>query len=334
MNGAALIAKIRTELKECNCDLDKQQKQKLALGMIDAGFLSLRACREACAKGGDINSISNIDPPSKAFLRSLIKGRHDEDHDSRRVKRRHDAEQEGRSETAHHARKEGGKTASAETVLQSVEMAASMRVERAWDTPCAMIKVIGTKHASDSAKKLFNERARLEAICGNMVSIKATSTALRCWKKFAVLMGFVVPGEELPPPLGGLLAWTRIFRSKGTCANYMSKLSFACEIAGVSRKNFNHPSVKRAKGTVGSLEAPPKPKRGIRMEMLELLVTTATAEGDLVSALLYILSYSFLLRVPSEGLPMEIGVPGKSMLPLPQGGWPGCLWESTKHNCR
>ena len=87
----------------------------------------------------------------------------------------------------------------------------------------------------------------------------------------------------------------------------MSKLALACEIGGVSRKSFAHPSIKRAKATVGSLEAPPKPRLGIRMQLFETLVSACAWENGLLSVL-HIVSHSFLLRVPSEALTMEVRV--------------------------
>ena len=69
--------------------------------------------------------------------------------------------------------------------------------------------------------------ARLEALCGNMVSIMETATASKCWTMFALGARLVQPGKELPPTVAGLLAWSRQFAVRGTFTKYLGKLALA-----------------------------------------------------------------------------------------------------------
>ena len=264
-------------------------------------------------------TLLGIDAASKAFLRKLCAQNHEGD-----------GPPFAQTGDASKANRHHGKVVSAEVVLQGIAIAASTKVQRAHGTPLQTIDQLSQGNVE--CKKLFVSKARLEAICGNMSSIREAATAVRCWKKFAINMNIVAPDEELPPSVTGLLSWSRIFRSKGTYANYMSKLALACEIGGVSRKSFAHPSVKRAKATVGSLEGPPEPKLGIRMQLLETLVSATALEGDLLSVLLYIVSYSFLLRVPSEALTMEVSGPHKLGSPMDDKSQSRLIWtENAVH---
>ena len=304
MAGAAQRSQIRKELKELESELERHEINCIIDSILGAGYCSLADFQRDGNKM--IPTFHRVNAGGKAILRKLCR-----EHCSADTQVKQPLLQGSGTQQRF-------KTASAETVLKSINVASAMKVERPTEKPLQMIERLQASCSSDSSKKMFIEISRLEALCGNMVSIRETSTAVRCWRKFGLAMGLVVHDRELPPTVTGLLAWSRIFAVKGTFANYLSKLALACEIAGVSKQCFEHPSVKRAKATIGSLQAPPKPKRGLRLPLLEKLVTLATMEKDMLSVLLYILSYAFLLRVPSEGLPVTIEASDESCKPLKQ----------------
>ena len=306
-----MIAHVRSELRGRDCELNKLQMNTLIESVLESGFCSLaNFIRDGSHL---IGNMDRIDAASKTFLRKISTPKREQSDERERSIRRSVVV----PKAAKNAQER--KIASAEDVLKCINLAAAMRVERPECRPLQMIDNLVAKNPTDASKKLFLEVARLEAICGNMVTIKAAATALRCWRKFGLAMGLIVPERELPPTVDGLLAWSRVFAVKGTFSNYMAKLSLACEIAGVSRKSFSHPSIARAKTTIGSAQAPPKPKHGIRLPLLEKLVTLASMEQDSLSVLLYVLSYAFLLRVPSEGLPVVVGKEAENSLPLKEG---------------
>ena len=296
MNACA-VQKLLDEFAAGGCDLSVDQQHTLAVAMVKNGIGSM----DALSQGNtlDISSLTGTDAASKIFLR-------------RTVAKIASNVPNTSSHTATSAilnseRSVGFQTVSAEHVLSCIRLASNMRVDRPDLKPMQMIESLHKTRTSENSRILFVQLARLEAICGNMVSIREAATAVRCWSRFGTTMGIVAKDHELPPTVTGLVAWSRIFAVKNTYTNYMSKLALACEIAGVSRKAFSHPSVARAKRTIGTLQSAPKPKRGIRLDLLERLVTLAEVDGDRLSALLYIVSYAFLLRVPSEGLPMVVG---------------------------
>ena len=208
---------------------------------------------------------------------------------------------------------------SAESVCKAINVAKAMKVQRPDRGPRAMCKLLQDKEQGYDRKQFYLEIARLEAICGNMVSIGETKSALNSWCNFAITMGIAKPGSELPPTPDGLLAWSRIFAVKGTFQNYKGKLCLACQIAGESQEAFAHPALKRAKQTIGSLEGAPRPKRCVSLEVLEQLISLCALDGDVLSQVLYLASYIFLLRVPSEGLPLTVGDPIDMFKPLKLG---------------
>ena len=113
-------------------------------------------------------------------------------------------------------------------------------------------------------------------------------------------------GKVLPPTIDGLLQWSRLFRHPGTFGNYVTYTKLACELEGEPVEVFLHPSLKRAKQAIEKrrLWAPREPT-WIRMGTLERLLVLVFERPHLKELLfLFLASYVFLLRLPSEGLPM------------------------------
>ena len=113
-------------------------------------------------------------------------------------------------------------------------------------------------------------------------------------------------GDVLPPTIDGLLQWSRLFRCHKTFGNYVPYVKLACELKGVSIEVFRHPSLKRAKAAIAKrrLLAPRIPT-WVSLSILQRMVTLVIERPHLRELLmLFVASYAFLLRVPSEGLPM------------------------------
>jgi len=103
------------------------------------------------------------------------------------------------------------------------------------------------------------------------------------------------------------VAWAACFRTQGNYANYVSYVRLGCELVGAPADATYHPSVKRARASLAKRCRPPKAKHFVRHELLIRLMRAARADGCLAEAMLYCMAYAFLLRVPSEGLPVSIG---------------------------
>ena len=283
---------VLNEINAVQNSLSEDDKRMCASGIKDLGFETLAAFLRADMS--EIGKLRECSAACKAWLRRLRMNR-----------------------PGGHERKDLAQgNAAAADVLKAVAIAKAMTVARPNCGPMAMCRQLAEQHSAWSSRAFYVELARLEALCGNMVSVGETKCALNCWCNFARSFGIVEPGKELPPSVDGLLAWSRIFAKKSTFNNYLTKLGLACEIAGVSREACNDPALKRAKRTIGSLEGPSRPKRSIPLALLEKLVSLCILENDSLSQILYLASYSFLLRVPSEALPLVLGSPKEIGLPL------------------
>ena len=150
--------------------------------------------------------------------------------------------------------------------------------------------------------------ARVEAIVGSCPrSLESAKSGMRAWIAFVrEVLGR--SGDVFPPLLDDLLAWSRLFQHEGTFRNYLTYVRLGCEIVGKSVAVFDHVSLRRAKVAVAkrNLAVRRKP-RFIHQETLAAMVLLSL---DVPSrrefVMLCLISYIFLLRVPSECLPVAV----------------------------
>ena len=206
------------------------------------------------------------------------------------------------------------------SVLHVIKLLEAMRLKSTQAPsagPINTITVLEQCVGTVLARKQWASEARLEALCASCArSIPSVFAGLKCWHAFATKILKVPAGMELPPSADGLIVWSRCFRSHGTFCNYTSYLKFACVVANVSLDAFHHAALGRAKRGVAAMQGPPKTKKYIRQDILAGIVKLAEREGRRREALLYIISYAFLLRVPSEGLPIVVGEPESGLTDL------------------
>ena len=91
-----------------------------------------------------------------------------------------------------------------------------------------------------------------------------------------------------------------------------------CDAVGVSADATRSRLVKRTKTTLRKQEGPTRVRRFIG-EQLTAQLFQATVNKDKAVAMLYLLAYAFMLRVPSEALPVLTGDVGEQYLPVPAG---------------
>ena len=103
------------------------------------------------------------------------------------------------------------------------------------------------------------------------------------------------------------MQWSNFLTNAGTYRNYLNAVAFGADVLGLDSSPTRHTTVLRAKRALKQRQLPGKTKQFIAFVLLEMLVALAKREGDRVAAALYIISYAFLLRVPSEGLPIVVG---------------------------
>jgi len=130
----------------------------------------------------------------------------------------------------------------------------------------------------------------------------------------------------LPPRTNVLLAWSTLFRSAGTWRNYSGYVKTCCIALGYSTKVrvvfisftvslivvlqvFDEPALKRATRSIrarGSFQ--PRRKMWITLAVIErMMIWVRNNKGRDRFVLLFAITYIFLLRLPSESLPMVIG---------------------------
>ena len=118
--------------------------------------------------------------------------------------------------------------------------------------------------------------------------------------------------DDLPPKVNELLAWSTLFRCKKTFSNYLNYVRLGCELQSVDSSVFDNPMLQRAKRSIekkGKYIA--RGQMFLRMNDVRDLLTLAdgiTPWRPL--AMLFLASYIFLLRVPSEGLPITVNSNG------------------------
>jgi hypothetical protein len=171
--------------------------------------------------------------------------------------------------------------------------------------PAAARKALIGAFGSNKDAAAWSEAARQKSILDSAPrSSREIASAVRCWRSFAVGV-LRCEGECLPPSVDGIVAWSQMFKHKATFSNYVGKLKAACELMGVSSEALVHPSVARSKRALDNRSvSKSSPKPAVRREQLGRLMKQAEVETDLASAMLYCCAYAFLLRVPSEGLPL------------------------------
>jgi hypothetical protein len=126
-------------------------------------------------------------------------------------------------------------------------------------------------------------------------------------------MGFAgkvlnLKGAEMPPTVEGVLAWSLLFRCPGTFQNYVGYLRLACQLARVSSLALDDKAIARATVAIrkrGNFVQ--RPKQFVKLSLLQRMLT-ACAHRDspwtIADGMLFLTAYVFLLRVPSECLPI------------------------------
>ena len=186
--------------------------------------------------------------------------------------------------------------------------------------PRGALKRVMATVKSEEEKSAFVQRARLDAILGScLASMPSVRSGVRCYLAFADALGHK-EGMYMPPHLDMLLTWSTLFRSVGTFSNYLGHVKTACLLIGVSTGVFEGTAIRRSKEAVRKrCIAGQRPKKWIQLTLLEKVVGWCERQDTNLAktlALLFVIAYVFLLRLPSEALPIATG----------NVGGPACLY--------
>ena len=172
---------------------------------------------------------------------------------------------------------------------------------------CGPAKAAKQLNIQDHAVDRWLADARLEAIAGSCPRSRAEiRSAVKAYAAFALKMGKIA----LPPTTDLLLSWSCLFRCSGTYQNYVSSLRTACEMTSFSTAQMHHHLLKRAARAIDKrrgyiARAPMFIDAEMMRRILKGVGSVATPRvQDMAMACLT--TYVFLLRMPSECLPITV----------------------------
>ena len=195
-----------------------------------------------------------------------------------------------------------------ENVVQRITMQpAPLQLDRDAG-PRAVQEQMANRFLCNREREAWIENARIAALLGACPkSLNSFRSGVRCYLNFAETV-LKVRGSVLPPTLAALLSWSQMFRCADTFSNYLSHVKLACELIDVSTSVFSERSLWRAKTAIlkrGDFR--PRKKMFIRLELVKRIVKIGeSCPSEKAFAMLYLISYVFLLRLPSEALPITV----------------------------
>ena len=176
--------------------------------------------------------------------------------------------------------------------------------------PGAALRMLEGAIPLDAASRhMWMENARIDAILGSCPKTRESfKSGLRNWIKF-VEVATRGDANPFPPEFDHIIAWSHTFRCVATYANYLGYVRSACLALGIEGPPRGHPGITRAKAAiVKRMMFTSRPRMFIQGFMILQLIRAAVKRNrDTEFAMLWLAAYTFLLRVPSEALPMAKG---------------------------
>ena len=150
------------------------------------------------------------------------------------------------------------------------------------------------------------ERARIAAIAGSCPrSHKELQSAARAYTDFA----YKVQCFRLPPSMDMLLAWSNVFKCSKTFQNYVTHLRTAMQLMGLNTGEMYGGLLKKA-GNAIEKRCGRRPRKPMFLGfglVVKLVQQAAGGDGrQLALAMCFLTCYTFLLRMPSECLPIQV----------------------------
>ena len=180
--------------------------------------------------------------------------------------------------------------------------------------PCKAMKDLAVNLDSDQARAIWAEAARLAAIVGSCPkSIREAKSGMRVWIWFARhVLG--IKGSVWALREQDIMAWSNMFRNKDTFSTCLGYVRTGCMMGKQPTDVLRSSVVKRAKLAIAKREQfAPREKQFVQRPLLVKVMKFAKAEHSEAMAMLFLAAYVFLLRVPSEGIPMRRGGDGARM---------------------
>ena len=155
--------------------------------------------------------------------------------------------------------------------------------------------------AASSADALLDENAQRYMLATISSSLSSYASGLKCWAAFNDALG---TRQHFPASETAILQFGAMFRKGSTYEKYLHHIAWAHRFLRLPN-TWLTPAVKQAiRGAKRNVE-PTREKLAIDSKTALKLIRTSINKGEFVMAALMAISRMFLLRVPSEGIPLE-----------------------------
>ena len=179
---------------------------------------------------------------------------------------------------------------------------------------------------ADIGREAWAKRARTTAVLGNCPkTLACMRSGVSHWCSYiSITRGS--EAEPFPVDMHDILGWSLAFRCIGTFSNYLGHVRSTSCALGHEPPPVGHPSVRRAMGAIAKrMWHSPRPKLAIQRTLLRNMMDR---DNDQAHWALWLVSYLWLLRVPSEALPLTVcdGEP-------PCGILQAAIWRDSDQIC-
>lgn len=181
--------------------------------------------------------------------------------------------------------------------------------------PRASIGALAAKLHCQSDKDDWCSKARIGAIIGSCSrSLPSVKSGCRCYFAFAQSILGKTQEQALPPTLDELLAWSGTFRCHDTFGNYVSYVKVGTLLMRRSVAVFDNDVLRRAKRSIKNREGFKRRERlFIQLDLVREIVARCSQKAESVHwGMLFLFTYVFLLRLPSEAIPVVRGCVGSA----------------------
>ena len=175
--------------------------------------------------------------------------------------------------------------------------------------PRKVLRTLKVSLDNEKDRQTWMHRARTSAILGAAPkTLDKMASGLRCWIEFHEQLAGSEWGPVFPPSLGALLAFSCIFSCRGTWTHYVGHLRTACLLGGCPTVVFDDPALRRAGLAIDKrFPSVPREKRFVRFgHIQEMAALAESVPRWRIPFLVFLSAYTFMLRVPSECLPVAV----------------------------
>jgi hypothetical protein len=156
--------------------------------------------------------------------------------------------------------------------------------------------------ANETKEILLDENAQRLLIDSIQKSYRSYISGVKCWAAFCDALG---KQTHFPATEQLVLQYMAVFKNDATLAQYLKHLRWSHRFLRMDPASWYTPTVKQAIRGLGKGKSPSPPKIALSTSHVRGMIRIAEEEGELQFAALMALARQFLLRVPSEGLPLQ-----------------------------